>query len=305
MNPPAVIALRLVAGLALSAAIGAAAYRRRSLSRSGIAGAILTGTLTFGLGGLMAGLLLIAFFVSSSALSHYKQNRKAALAETFDKTGRRDLGQVLANGGAAALFAVISGLALLGGGASLPAACLGAVVGALAAANADTWATELGVLSKRPPRLITHPGRVVAPGTSGGVTMAGMTAAVAGAGFIGLVQGLLQQIAQPGPAAPVLVSAVFWYNMPATPAHLALVMLVSAVLAGTAGSLLDSLLGATVQAAYAKPGGSQLTERRFDRDGRPNRLARGWRWMTNDWVNFTATLAGAGFGALIAGASLL
>ena len=45
-----------------------------------------------------AGILLVAFFVSSSALSHYKaQSRsKRDAARFFDKTGQRDIGQALA-----------------------------------------------------------------------------------------------------------------------------------------------------------------------------------------------------------------
>ena len=83
------------------------------MSKSGALGAILTGTAVFGFGGWTPGLLLIAFFVSSSALSHFKQNNatKQHAAEIFEKGGQRDLGQTLANGGAASAFAVVMGLA--------------------------------------------------------------------------------------------------------------------------------------------------------------------------------------------------
>ncbi len=309
MDQAPVIAIRLIAGLAFSAAIGWLAYRRRSLSRSGVMGAILIGTLTFGFGGLMPGLLLIAFFISSSVLSHYKQSRKTAVADKFDKTGRRDFGQALANGGATALFGLASGLALLGGNATASLVCFGALVGALASANADTWATELGVISRAPPRLITRLGKVVEPGTSGGVTLLGTAAALAGAGFIGLVHWFLLLLFQPGAAQPgaapaLLGTAVLWYNLPVTPANLGTVVLAGAALAGFAGSLCDSLIGATVQGIYFSQSRSRETERRVERDGQPNRLVRGWRWMTNDWVNFISSLAGAALGALIVGVSL-
>jgi len=62
--PIASVVPRLVAGLIISALIGWLAYQRRSLSRSGVLGAVITGTLIFGFGGLAAGLLLIAFFLS-------------------------------------------------------------------------------------------------------------------------------------------------------------------------------------------------------------------------------------------------
>src|SRR5690242_13602045 len=98
----AVISMRLLVGLAFSSVVGVLAYRHKSLARSGIAGAVITGTLIFGLGGIVSGLLLITFFVTSSVLSHYKATRKQIVAEQFDKGGQRDLGQALANGGAAA-----------------------------------------------------------------------------------------------------------------------------------------------------------------------------------------------------------
>src|SRR5207302_10227914 len=104
-------------------------------------------------------LLLLAFFVSSSALSRVGRRRqeKAAAAAEFGKGDRRDLGQALANGGVAAACAALS--------LARPAWPLAAAVaGALAEANADTWATELGTLSRSTPRLITT-GRRVPAGT--------------------------------------------------------------------------------------------------------------------------------------------
>ena len=89
------IGSRLIVGFALSLAIGGLAYWRRSLSASGVLGAVLIGTAIFGFGGWVRGLLLIAFFISSSLLSHYHDRRKAALAEKFAKGNRRDLGQTL------------------------------------------------------------------------------------------------------------------------------------------------------------------------------------------------------------------
>jgi uncharacterized membrane protein len=88
----------LAFGFVLSTLIAWGGYQKRSLSRSGVAGAIILGTLIFGLGGIW-GLLLIAFFVSSSLLSRYKEAEKEGLAEKFAKGHQRDLGQALANGG--------------------------------------------------------------------------------------------------------------------------------------------------------------------------------------------------------------
>jgi uncharacterized protein (TIGR00297 family) len=279
-------AARLASGLIVSALIGWLAYKRRSLARSGVLGAILTGTLIFGFGGLTAGLLLIAFFASSSLLSHYKANSapKRLAAEQFDKGGQRDLGQALANGGAAAGLAVLSWLTQAQ--PPLSGALYAAMIGALATANADTWATELGVLSRTTPRLITRPSRRVSPGTSGGITPLGSGAALGGAAFIALgyaTFGLLEQALAGAGRGPSIQWAIA----------------IGATTAGLVGALFDSFLGATVQAMYYSDRRGKETEKAFERDGTPNRLIRGWPWLNNDWVNFLASLLGAAASALI------
>lgn len=323
MDQATVIATRLVFGLVFSVLIGWLAYRRRSLSRSGIAGAVITGTVMFGLGGLLAGLLLIAFFVSSSAFSHYRAGRKQDVAEKFDKSAQRDLGQALANGGVATIAAALSGLWLWSAPhppapSSAPWILFGALVGALATVNADTWATEIGVLSKHPPRLVTRLSCIVEPGTSGGITVMGTLAAVAGAAFIGAmafvlcaalwdVAGLVvgHNSAQAFAPAWGHDPGVWLANVPATvvsagfPLAGLLASALAAPLAGLIGSLADSWLGATVQGIYYDPARQKETEKPVGRDGTPNPLARGWRWLNNDWVNFISSLAGAAVAALI------
>lgn len=259
-------------GLLFSTAVGGLAYWRRSLTASGWLGAVLVGTLIFGFGGWAWGLTMIVFFVSSSLLSHYKEALKERrAAEKFAKGGRRDLWQALANGGLAALCALI--YALLG----QPVALLAAFVGLMATVTADTWATELGVLSPHGPRLITS-GRPVEPGTSGGVTMVGTAAAAAGALLIGLVLWPLL-VLEGRPAG--------WWIAAAAP------------VGGLGGALFDSLLGATVQAIYAHPDGRE-TERRVDRQGAPTRFVRGWPWLNNDLVNLLSSLVGAALAVAVA-----
>jgi uncharacterized protein (TIGR00297 family) len=294
-----VIAMRCAVGLILSSAVGWLAYRRKSLSRSGIAGAILTGTLIFSFGGIISGLLLIAFFVTSSALSHYKKALKRDVAEQFDKGNQRDLGQALANGGVATVCAIGSGIALVSQAPmQIVVLWLAGMIGALATANADTWATELGVLSRTPPRLITHLAQTVEPGTSGGVTLTGTLAAFAGALFIGVATALLACIgfalfdAQSAPWV-VLSNAIL------TPAKWGALLCLSAIIGGFSGSIIDSLIGATIQAMHYSEARKKTTERAIERDGTPNRFIRGWRWLNNDWVNFLATLCGAALGGLV------
>lgn len=280
------IVQRALIGVAISLAIGWLAVRKKSLSPSGALGAVVIGSIIFAFGNFAAGALLVAFFASSSALSHYKKNssQKKRVAKLFDKTGRRDIGQVLANGAVAALSIVAAALLPH----PLSSLSLAAFVGALATVNADTWATELGVLSKTPPRLITNL-RPVTPGTSGAITFIGTVATIGGAVFIGsawalflFLQMALQSVVPP--------SASFLLGM-------LLQFVPMALIAGVAGSLSDSLMGATIQAHYFDAHDHALTERPHETDSHGNQTknqrARGLRWLNNDWVNFLSSLAGA------------
>lgn len=273
---------RLAIGLVLSGAIGLLAYRRDALTSSGVAGAMLVGTLIFGFGGWTWGLTLIAFFVSSSLLSHYRRAEKEAVAEQFDKNERRDLGQVLANGGLGALLALaVYFLVDLAGqaraGHPLYVYLTVAYFGVMATVNADTWATELGVLASERPRLITT-GRPVAPGTSGGITHYGTLAALAGAAFIGVAAFVLIQLASLATRGELLL------------ADLSIVAI--AAVAGLVGSLFDSLLGASVQRIYWCDHCEKETERQVHGCGGRTRPLRGWSWINNDMVNLLSSLVG-------------
>lgn len=252
--------VQFISGIALSIVISGIGYRRGALSPSGVAGALIVGILTFGLGGWLWGLLLAIFFISSSLLSQFKKQQKEVAAEKFDKGHRRDFGQAMANGGVGALISLLNAVRPSPGWFPF-------FVGAMATVNADTWATELGTLSPRPPRLITN-GQVVAVGTSGGVSFLGTAVSALGGLLIGLTAGLLQRREQ----ARILA----WAGLAG----------------GLAGSLFDSLLGATVQQIYYCDVCGKDTERRLHKCGTPTRPLRGWSWLNNDLVNLWASLAG-------------
>jgi uncharacterized protein (TIGR00297 family) len=253
----------LITGFLLGTLIAIIAWRAQALTASGAAAAALTGGLIFGLGGLPWAALLLAFFISSSVLSKAFARRKVIVGEKFSKGSRRDWGQVLANGGLGALLAVAHAAF-----PSQPWPWL-AFAGAMAAVNADTWATELGVLSRTPPRRIST-GQIVEPGASGGITQLGTLAALCGGLLIGGLAGLFSS------------------------GRVAALSLLGVPLAGLLGSLADSLLGATVQAIFRCPACDKETERH------PRHLCgtetvkiRGWSWLNNDWVNFFCSLVGA------------
>lgn len=255
--------MQILIGFLLAIIIAVLAWRVGSLSGSGAWAAVFTGGLIFGFGGLPWAILLLTFFISSSVLSRAFSKRKAALAEKFSKGSQRDWGQVLANGSLGGLLAVGYYFSPHDDWLWL------AFAGAMAAVNADTWSTELGVLSQIPPRLITT-GQKVERGTSGGVTLMGILAALGGAALVGIV-------------AIIFSAGEGWLS------RLGII-----ILGGLVGSLLDSVLGASVQAIYWCPTCNKETERHPTHTcGSPTKLVRGWSWFNNDLVNFCCSLMGA------------
>ncbi len=257
----------LLIGLGLAAAIAGTAWRLRMLSADGWLAATLVGGITFGLGGLPAAILLIAFFASSSFLSKAFAGRKTQVAVNFAKSGRRDWAQVAANGGAAVLSLMAALLSLI----PEPMAWV-AFAASLTTVTADTWATEVGVLSARRPILITT-GRQVSAGSSGGISFLGSFVALIAAFGIGVLAWILSTT------------------------EIMFVPLIA--LAGLLGSFVDSVLGATIQAIYYCPKCKKETERHpLHYCGTPTTLYRGWHWLDNDWVNFLSSA----FSALLAAA---
>ena len=258
--------LQLLFGFLLAVGVAVAANRLHSLSRSGAVSAAVIGTVIFGMGGWQWAVILLTFFISSSLLTRLFGKRKSTLNEKFDKGGQRDAGQVLANGGVAALCAAVH---FFLPGAAWPWLAFSA---SLAAVNADTWATELGVLNLTPPRMITT-GKPVEKGTSGGISWGGSLAALGGAGLVACIAILVQPSAGSG------------------------LILIFTTLAGVLGAMFDSLLGATVQAIYTCPQCKKETERHpLHTCGTETIPLRGLKWLNNDLVNVGCALAGAVLG---------
>lgn len=252
------------AAAALAVLIATLAHRAGALSRSGAVAAMVVGTIATSAGWSWAS-ILIAYFVTASVMSRFRAGEKEArTGGEVEKGGTRDAAQVAANG------AVFAGAALLF--STGPSALWQAVgAAALAASAADTWATEIGTLATPAPRSILD-GRVVPAGTSGGVTVLGFLAGLAGAAFIATA-----------------VMLVGW------PRETAL----SALIGGVSGCVLDSLLGATLQERRWCSACQSATERRVHRCGIQTERRGGLAWLDNDAVNALATLGGALLGATV------
>ena len=267
--------MQLLFGFILAILIAFLAYKAHSLNKSGALAAAFTGTIIFGIGGWQWAILLLTFFITSSVLSRSFKKRKQGLDEKFSKGHERDAGQVFGNGGLATAFAALHFFfpneiwTWLGFAA------------ALAAVNADTWGTELGVLNPHPPRMITDLRKVVEKGTSGGISLIGTFASLAGSALIGILAASLH---------PTTDSV-------STGLNTSLSIFIIVTLAGLAGSLFDSFLGATVQAMYFCPKDNKETEKHpLHTCGTPTTQIRGWSWLNNDCVNFAC----GAFGMVVA-----
>ncbi|WP_240338525.1 DUF92 domain-containing protein [Peribacillus alkalitolerans] len=226
-------------------------YFVKSLSFSGAIATFFVGCLT-AVGFQWQGLFILGFFFASSSLwSKFKQQQKKHVENKLEKSDRRDYVQVFANGGLAAS----SGLIYYLTGDSI---WLITFLVSIAAANSDTWASEVGVLSKGTPiHILTW--KKVDKGTSGAISTLGTTFSLLGAAFIGIIAAYLWDLS----TYQVLLIIFF----------------------GFLGSAVDTVLGATVQEVHQCNNCSLETEKRIH-CGMPTRLKKGLKYIDNDKVNF-------------------
>lgn len=285
--------LSLILAIAVAAGIAAAAWRTRALTLSGAAAATVVGSVAVGVSPAW-GAFLVLWFASTAALSRAGRRRKARhVGEMVAKGGARDARQVLANGGAFTLLllgvwwlsadatrSTALGLGRLSADASLSTAlgvsgaetarltalAVGAAA-ALAAAGADTWATETGTWA-RATAWSLRTGRVVPAGTSGAITLPGTTGLVVGATCWACVAALLGLVPW---AATWAVAA-----------------------GGVAGATADTIVGAWWQVRRRCPACAAATEQDPHACGTATHVTGGLPWLDNDAVNLLATLVGAG-----------
>lgn len=268
-------------GAVCAGLIAVLAYKKQWLSGSGAYAAAIMGTIYYGAGNLLWFGLLILFFISGSLLSKMKGERKRKLEQDYAKTSRRDAGQVFANGGL--------GMVLCLGNAIIPhPAWVLAFVGVMATVTADTWATEWGSLSRKPPRSVLN-GRVLEAGASGGVSVRGTLAAAIGALLIGVAAWAFSLWS----GASTATTSYSFTNAILTIGILPLAGLIG----GLAGCFADSFLGATVQVMYKCDVCGKAVETRVHCN-HPTSYLRGWSWMSNDIVNGLSSVIGGGVALL-------
>ncbi|GKZ00795.1 hypothetical protein MPSEU_001031200 [Mayamaea pseudoterrestris] len=210
------------------------ALRRKNLTNNGAAAGFIVGFLLVATG--LRGLNLFVFYQLGSMATKYQSQRKAILDETVSQTSTRGIKQVLA----VSVIAVILSLyhATVHGAeqaftsdhpAQTKLAC--AILAHHATSLADTWASELGMLSREQPRSILWPFRKVPAGTNGGVTLTGTLWSLLGGACIGISTVILDALSGIQPLRAIRV-------------------VVFAGCCGLLGSVIDSILGATLQITY-------------------------------------------------------
>lgn len=262
--------LNLSIGFLCSFIIAYTAYLKKSLTVDGSIGAVLLGSLIYITTSFFGVGIMIVFFISASLLSSFKKQAKEGVAKQFEKTGCRDIFQVFANGGIGLLFSILYYK-------TQNVSYLIALAISYAAANADTWSTELGVLNKRSP-ISLRTLKPVDKGTSGAVSLLGTISGLAGASLIGLFSILGLKLAN--------------FNVD----YLKCFITIS--FGGFAGSIIDSILGATVQGIYYSKDQEKETEKKME-DGKQNDLIRGYSFIDNDVVNFVSILLSSLIGLFV------
>lgn len=254
--------LKLLIYTLIVALIVVVALKKKMLT---IDGTITAAALGYGflyLGGISAFCMLLFFFLTASILSkviggHNTIEEKGSIRDTF---------QVLANGLPAFMFLFFSVVT------DNKIMFLTGFAAALAEAEADTFAGDIGILShKDPVSIITF--TKVPKGLSGGVTVLGLCGSLLGA---------------------VLVATLFVGTY-----YLSLSMFLIIVFSGFVGAIFDSLLGASIQVHYRDDEG-KLTEHKYDKEGKENKRARGVPFINNDVVNLLSGLFASSIAALLA-----
>lgn len=254
-------------GVLLSSVVSFLSYLIKFLTRSGAVAMFFLASMIFGLGSWKWTIPIFVFFLLSSLLSVMRKNRNRNVEEFFLKSGRRDYAQVLANGGLAGLLVVFYYLFQVELIYCVFVSCIAAVC-------ADTWATEIGTFFKtKTVDILTS--KIVPQGESGGISVPGLLGSVLGASVIS-------------------ASSLYWINV----YRLEFFLIMAS--AGVFGSIVDSFLGATLQAKYECVICEIKTERLLHCN-METQLKRGHEWISNDLVNLMAGISGGLFCTTILG----
>jgi uncharacterized protein (TIGR00297 family) len=283
MASPDIDILYVVIGLLVVGGFGLFSMRVKAVNFSGLIAGLVVGLSVWIFGGWSWFIIILAFHLVTAQFTHFKYEYKRKLGVAEGKKGARAWGNVFANGGIPAIFAIFERFYPVYFGQSADI-FFAAFIAAIATTTADTLATEIGLLYPREPRLITSLGTKVPAGTSGGVSPLGEIAVVGGGLLIGCVAWALAITTNLVPSEGILA---FGPNL-----------LTVCVVAAFVGSTVDSILGASIQAMYRCKICDKMTEHSNHCD-EPAELVKGWKVLGNNWVNFISSMCGALVGILM------
>jgi uncharacterized protein (TIGR00297 family) len=252
------------------------AHRKKSLSTSGALAGFFVMSLHIFVGFRFAAMIL-AFFFTSSSLTKKGQDMKKKIDPEYKQGGQRNWIQVLSNSAIASVLVVALWVLTEGKDrclnskdSALITSLIGGIIGHYSCSNGDTWSSEIGVLSDDRPRLITT-FKPVRKGTNGGVTKTGLLAAAAGGSVIGLSYVLLELLTIRCGSDKIAKQ---------------LLVIPVATVAGLGGSIIDSLLGATVQFS----GFCSIRQKVVGKPGPTIKKISGLAILDNNAVNFVSIL---------------
>ncbi|KAK9235440.1 integral membrane protein DUF92-domain-containing protein [Lipomyces kononenkoae] len=263
--------LRLLAVFALMAR----AAKRKSLTPRGIFAAVIVGLIHAIHPWSIFTVLLFTFFITGTAFTKVKANIKKTLTVSSSGDvggeGPRNEIQVMANSLPATILILIHFFTKTTKCWNSDVLTIG-IIAQYAAVTADTWSSELGILSKRPPILITTL-RKCPPGTNGGVSQTGLTAALGGGATIGLIAAIFSPFCHTWSIAARLK------------------LIVAITVAGFLGSIADSILGAVLQQSVVNDRGKIIEVEGGKKLDLKGKVVSGTNVLSNNQVNLVmATL---------------
>ncbi len=242
----------------LASLIVISSMKMEFLTPNGGVSVFILATIIFGFGSWKWTIPILTFFVLSSLLSKYRTNINEEIDNYFEKSGKRDMVQVAANGMFGAVLLILNRF-------DPHPIYYTAFVASIAAVCADTWSTEFGTIKNNKTYNILSLKPVV-QGSSGGISLPGTLGGILGALIIS-------------------ISGVFWIKTD----YFSFVLII--IFAGIAGSTIDSILGATVQSQYKCDICKKVTENKIH-CFQKSKIFKGVSWVNNDLVNFLTSLSG-------------
>jgi len=261
LNEVVITVNSVLIGILFAALVVGISFRVKFLTLSGSIATFILASFIFGLGGIKWSVPIMTFFILSSILSKLRKKKNESVEIYFEKSGVRDYLQVIANGGLGGILVILNAVKHNEIYYMIYLATLSAVC-------ADTWATEIGTWKKTATYNILNL-KPVAQGVSGGISLPGTIGAVLG-------------------SIAILFSGILWIDI----SYIHYTILIIA--AGVFGCVIDSILGATIQAQNKCSVCNKVTEKIVHCGTEADHFS-GYRWINNDVVNFFSGVAGALF----------